>query len=1131
MFSVARHSALRTARTRLRQAQPTAVPQYSAFARLASTFAILEQKEGKIVSQSLAAIAAGTKIGGSVTAFVAGSGVKSAADEAAKSKGVEKVIYVENGAYDRSLPENYAPLLVENIKKGGYTHVVAGHSAFGKNIMPRVSALLDSQQISDITGIESEDSMCEAKPRLGTAFPAPEAEGGNATVEEGVDPKAECQTEWISEDLQKSDRPDLGSAEKVVSGGRGLKSKEEFDKLMPPLADALGAAIGASRAAVDSGFADNSLQVGQTGKNVAPQLYLCAGISGAIQHLAGMKDSKVIAAINKDPEAPIFQVADVGLVGDLFEKRSSPESPLATSNGWSRIYSMMPQDYGEPQQPVGPQEQQEREIQDGNEETGIFMNEKGNENNKKRWWNVWKKWEGEDSDWWFASTGIPLLAATLGPLANVSSIAALVTPWRQRNIIDGVVLTDFEGVPFGDPRWCYWINVASLICGFLGNLFLLLNFTQRIRYIIALPATVILWYLSSGFLIAITICMNTYEPPVRPEETYTQGFWYAIAAAVFYTICSMILMVNMLGYFLGHYPENFALSESQRTLILQTMTFFIWLGGGSAVFAKLEQDAGNESWRFADALYFCDVTILTVGFGDLVPSTDVTRGIVFPYSVGGTITLALIVSSLYTAVRELGDEKIVQKHIDRMRERVAERTVTSSFDLRHREREAHHLLRKRKLGFPRISAPIEPRPFRAPMGETVQHTSALPRVTNALGITSQPKILLLKEEKDRFEAMRKIQADSKRFKQWMALFWSISTFLILWCVGAVVFWITEQDSQDLTYFQSLYFCYVSLLTIGYGDLAPKTNSGRCFFVIWSLIAVPTMTILVSDLGDTVVANFKKWSDEFADFTVLPKAGIWRSFLDKHPWFLHWLQRWTEDRARKKRLKRGFEVGEEEHRSGNSATVSSRSNSEDGSVTTRDPENNPQGTDTASSTSSSSSSRSSKSAPSTSLTHRLALSIQKVSLDLKQPHKRYTYEEWVEFTRLIRATDPERLDRVLDTKDAKTEDAKKGDANAQTEATPPEDENEEGLVNWDWIGDNSPMVSGSSESEWLIERLVESLVRLERRREGGRARVGEREMGGANGSGGMGKERREGDKKEWNDRRDGKEDGAGAVDYG
>ncbi|RFU72670.1 electron transfer flavo subunit alpha [Trichoderma arundinaceum] len=303
-----------------------------------STLAILEQRDGQLVQGSLSALTAGKKLGGSVHGFLAGSKVSAAAEQAAKVDGVEKIIAVENDAYDKGLPENFAPLLVENIKKGNYTHVIAGHTAFGKSVLPRVAALLDSQQISDVTSIEDEKTFVrpiyagnaiatvESTDAIkiltirGTAFAPATPEQGSAPVEAGVDPKSEPISEWVSEDLAKSDRPDLSTASKVVSGGRGLKSKEEFDKVMLPLADALGAAVGASRAAVDSGYADNSLQVGQTGKVVAPQLYMAVGISGAIQHLAGMKDSKVIAAINKDPDAPIFQIADAGLVGDLFEK-------------------------------------------------------------------------------------------------------------------------------------------------------------------------------------------------------------------------------------------------------------------------------------------------------------------------------------------------------------------------------------------------------------------------------------------------------------------------------------------------------------------------------------------------------------------------------------------------------------------------------------------------------------------------------------------------------------------------------------------------------------------------------------------------------------------------------------------
>ncbi|KAH8784222.1 hypothetical protein BGZ57DRAFT_327775 [Hyaloscypha finlandica] len=337
MISRAGLSVACQARIQLRS-RPRPVASLSALARLLSSLAVLEQRDGKLNHGSLGAVTAAKELGGSITGFVAGANVKVLAEEAAKVNGIEKIIAVNNAAYNKGLPENFAPLLVENIKKGGYTHIIAGHTAFGKSLMPRVAALLDVQQISDITAIKDEKTFVrpiyagnaiatvESSDNIkiitirGTAFAPAEAEGGSASIEDGVDPKAECNTEWVSENLAKSDRPDLATAGKVVSGGRGLKSKEEFDRIMLPLADALGAAVGASRAAVDSGYADNSLQVGQTGKVVAPQLYLCAGISGAIQHLAGMKDSKVIAAINKDADAPIFQVADVGLVGDLFDK-------------------------------------------------------------------------------------------------------------------------------------------------------------------------------------------------------------------------------------------------------------------------------------------------------------------------------------------------------------------------------------------------------------------------------------------------------------------------------------------------------------------------------------------------------------------------------------------------------------------------------------------------------------------------------------------------------------------------------------------------------------------------------------------------------------------------------------------
>jgi electron transfer flavoprotein alpha subunit len=295
-----------------------------------------EHNEGKLSPITKNAVSAGKTLGGDVNVVLAGGGMGDIAKEISELSGVSKVLVAENEAYNGLLPERIVPLLLDLQSKFNYTHIIAGASAFGKGALPRLAAKLDVAPLSDVIGIESEDTFVRtiyagnAVTKVksndnvkivtvrGTAFPPAES-GGSGTVENAPDfsPPVD-QSSFVGQELSKSDRPDLSSASTVISGGRGLKSGDNF-KLLYELADKLGAAVGASRAAVDAGYCPNDMQVGQTGKIVAPELYIAVGISGAIQHLAGMKDSKVIVAINKDPDAPIFHVADYGLVADLFE--------------------------------------------------------------------------------------------------------------------------------------------------------------------------------------------------------------------------------------------------------------------------------------------------------------------------------------------------------------------------------------------------------------------------------------------------------------------------------------------------------------------------------------------------------------------------------------------------------------------------------------------------------------------------------------------------------------------------------------------------------------------------------------------------------------------------------------------
>lgn len=293
-----------------------------------------EHDNKELKKATLNTVTAASKIGGDIVVLVAGLGCEPVAEQAAKVAGVSKVLCASNAAFEHQLAENVAKLVVS--LAGDYSHIVAPATTTGKNFLPRVAALLDVNMLTDVTAVIDAETFerpiyagnaiatvkdTESKKVITvrtTAFDAAAAEGGAASIEQVSAGEDAGKSKFVGEELAKSDRPELTAAEIVVSGGRALASGENFTKYIEPLADKLGAAMGASRAAVDAGYVPNDLQVGQTGKIVAPNLYIAAGISGAIQHLAGMKDSKVIVAINNDPEAPISQVADYFLEGDIF---------------------------------------------------------------------------------------------------------------------------------------------------------------------------------------------------------------------------------------------------------------------------------------------------------------------------------------------------------------------------------------------------------------------------------------------------------------------------------------------------------------------------------------------------------------------------------------------------------------------------------------------------------------------------------------------------------------------------------------------------------------------------------------------------------------------------------------------
>jgi potassium channel subfamily K len=460
----------------------------------------------------------------------------------------------------------------------------------------------------------------------------------------------------------------------------------------------------------------------------------------------------------------------------------------------------------------------------------------------------------QPSRWWFASTACPLLAGTFGPIASGFNICALVFEWRQYIPPGGTESTSEQtGQTLPDPPFLIGLNVASLVCALVGNASLLLNMAQRVRFSIAQPIT-IAGFLSAGVLLIVDLAVlsglpnhgiTRLEAIPQNRHAFTGAFYYAIFSASIYIVIGGLMFMTVYGANTGHYRKRFELTGPQRTLMLQTMSFVTYLLLGALVYSHI------EGWEFLNAVYWADVTLLTVGLGEYSPSTTLGKWLLFPFAIGGILMIGLVVGSIRSLVLDRGKEKLSMRIVEKKRSK------------------AIHNVDEHKQTI-RIS------PFAK------------------ADFNTDPSLSQAQRRREEFAAMRKVQDAGERERRWFGLLTSGALALLLWFVGAAVFQQTEY-TQQWSYLQSLYFSYTSLLTIGYGDFHPQSNSGKAFFVIWSLLAVPSLTILISNMGDTIVKTFSDITVSIGAVTVLPEAhGFRAGFTALAKRFLGWAQNSVSD---------------------------------------------------------------------------------------------------------------------------------------------------------------------------------------------------------------------------------------------
>lgn len=566
------------------------------------------------------------------------------------------------------------------------------------------------------------------------------------------------------------------------------------------------------------------------------------------------------------------------------------------------------------------------------------------------------------------------------------------------------------------------MNAVSLVCALTANFSLLMNMARRLPFKIAQPITIGGFFFASVLLIALVAVASSSYFRIQPADAHalSQAYYYAIIAASLYAMISMLMVLTVYGAWKGHYAKEFRLTISQRTLMLQTISFTVYLLLGGLVFSYI------EDWKFLDGVYWADYTLLTVGLGsDFPPKTHLGRSLLFPFAIGGILMVGLVVGSIRSLVLERGKAKMESRMTEIKREKVLENIKPNT------------------------------RTLRIGLFQKVEF--------------SQEGLSELERREQEFHIMRHIQKSAERRRRYTALGLSVLATCTLWFVGAAVFRASEGTHQGWTYFQALYFSYTSLLTIGYGDFSPKSNSGKPFFVIWSIIAVPTLTILISNMGDTVVKGFSELTIWLGSLTVLPQESGFRATLksniaklrgnpllqqdsslpdfEKPPGFLPPKNKGHQDQVARDMKSRMESAA-------NDRLAKHLEDEEPAEADEADHHGDSVGRDVHF------------------YHYVLVKELRKIMQDVNaSPPKQYTYQEWAYYLRLIGQDEADPSGHRKPHINPKRN--KEGGPDIGAGAGTMKFDGKQEFA-WSWLGTRSPLMGSKSEAEWILERLSKTL---------------------------------------------------------